>query len=346
MENVELSIVIPVYNAEKYIEDTIKSILDQTYKNWELILVNDGSKDESQYICEKLALKDKRIKLISKENSGVSDSRNTGIKAAQGKYIGFVDSDDLIEKDMFEKMILNFYESEIIICGYKIRTIKGKIIKDSFRKPSLKGIFFLKEIENIFMEEGQLFNSVWNKFYLTEIIKKNKIFFKTDLKTGEDLVFNLNYLSCIRKVSFLDENLYIYFKRENESITHSYIENAFERLKIIYKELENFVKKAKFSEEKCIKKIDENFIQSIFFQFLNLEHKKCPLNFKEKIKYIERILNDEYLNEIKKRTKIKKTKNLILKITNFLISTKNSIFIYIIFKLIRNILRIKKIIKI
>ena len=127
MSNYAVSIVVPVYNAEKYLPKCIDSILNQTFKNFELILVNDGSKDNSLIICEDYKVSDRRIKVINKKNEGVSIARNIGINSAKGKYIMFIDSDDWIESNMVEKMYDAIQNSDIAICGSKT-VEKNKII--------------------------------------------------------------------------------------------------------------------------------------------------------------------------------------------------------------------------
>ncbi len=124
-----ISIIVPVYNVEQYLEKCVKSIIRQTYKNIEIILIDDGATDSSGKICDKLKLKDNRIKVIHKENGGLSDARNAGLKVAKGEYIGFVDSDDYIKEDMFETLynLNKKYNSEISIVSY-YEICKDKLI--------------------------------------------------------------------------------------------------------------------------------------------------------------------------------------------------------------------------
>ena len=117
MMNSLISIIVPVYNVEKYISKCIESLINQTYNNIEIIIINDGSVDKTKTICEQFAHKDGRIILINTENKGVSHARNIGIKKAKGDYIGFVDSDDFIEKEMYEKLIYNARENNAEICA-------------------------------------------------------------------------------------------------------------------------------------------------------------------------------------------------------------------------------------
>lgn len=128
-----ISIIVPVYNVEKYLDQCIKSIVNQTYKNLEIILVDDGSSDNSPHICDEWAKKDNRIKVIHKENSGVSAARNVGLDKAAGEYIGFIDSDDYIEKDMYSTMLCAILES-----GAKMACCESKLIPESCNEFSIK----------------------------------------------------------------------------------------------------------------------------------------------------------------------------------------------------------------
>ena len=115
-----VSIIIPVYNTEKYLSKCLESVINQTYKNLEIILINDGSTDKSKEICESFAKKDKRIQILNKENSGVSSARNHGMRLAKGQYIAFIDGDDYAEENYIEELLKNLKqtESDCVLCGY------------------------------------------------------------------------------------------------------------------------------------------------------------------------------------------------------------------------------------
>ena len=132
-----ISIVVPIYNTEKYLKRCIESILNQTYQNLEVILVNDGSLDKSGQICNEYAKRDKRIKVIHKENTGSAESRNIGIKYATGKLIGFVDSDDYIDKNMYEMLYkdLKKHDAEIAICNIQMVNEKFSKLKENKEEP-------------------------------------------------------------------------------------------------------------------------------------------------------------------------------------------------------------------
>ncbi|MFJ7827546.1 glycosyltransferase [Psychrobacillus sp. NPDC096623] len=177
--NCQVSIIVPVYNAELYLNDCIQSIINQTYKNIEVILINDGSTDTSGFICDDFANIDSRIKVIHQSNSGPSISRNIGIQLAQGKYIQFVDSDDTIDSIMTEKLVESINEeSQLVLSGYK----NVQVNEDNARtlqivSPGVQGILSNKEFLmhfGMFFEQSFI-NPLWNKLYITDIIKK-KIF--------------------------------------------------------------------------------------------------------------------------------------------------------------------------
>lgn len=204
--NEKVSIILPVYNSEKYIEETILSILKQSYSNFELIIIDDCSKDTSFAICEKLRKYDNRIVLIKNYNNvGVSESRNIGISKAKGKYIMFVDSDDTLHKNMIEKMIIGINSSELVVCSFK------KKIKDKFLSKNIKKMDVHKLEDKIsFLQRNELFYVVWNKLYLKRIIYDNLIKFDKKISIAEDFKFNLEYMKYINDISYIDEELYIY----------------------------------------------------------------------------------------------------------------------------------------
>ena len=200
-----ISVIVPVYNVEKYLDKCISSIVNQTYKNLEIILINDGSTDNSLQICEKWKEKDDRIILINKENTGVSDTRNRGLDIATGKYVSFIDSDDFLELNMMEQLINEIKKGniELVICGYNYlyeNRIKVELFDclESFDKYG-----YLKEA-------FKMDASVWNKLFVRNII--GSLRFKEDLKVYEDMLFLYEYLDKIQNVSIIRKILYNYNK--------------------------------------------------------------------------------------------------------------------------------------
>lgn len=213
-----ISVIVPVYNGEEKLERCVKSILDQSEHQIEVVLVNDGSTDRSTEICNTFAKEDSRVRVIHQENSGVSKARNAGIQAAEGEYIQFVDSDDYLEKNMCERMkrIMEEQQSDLVIAGFHHHYLGRDIMKCP--RESLASPMELKTLGGLFLElyEQGLLNMPWNKLYKKEKIVEQ---FPQHLSLGEDLLFNLSYLRRLdnnEKVSFLSYPLYHYVQERGK----------------------------------------------------------------------------------------------------------------------------------
>ncbi len=215
MEN-KFSIIVPVYNAEKYILECLESIANQENANFEVILINDGSTDNSKIICEKFCQKDKRFKLINQDNLGVSKTRNRALQLVTGKYIIFVDADDILKKNALKEIFEHATNKQLVCYGYtKMYKNKNENVllidsTDDFNK-----------IEREIVLENSIGGYLWNKMFLTSIIKKNNIQFKEDINYCEDLLFVAEYLSSISKVIYINKSLYYYRMRKN-SLTYNF----------------------------------------------------------------------------------------------------------------------------
>lgn len=227
-----ISIIVPVYNAEKTIKKCVDSVLNQTYKNFELILINDGSKDNSLNILKEYETLDERILVISQENSGVSVTRNKGINEAKGEYIVFVDSDDYIEENALE-ILVNEIESndklDLVISGfYIVKNNNDKFINTISENKTFDNLDFLLN-EKLF----KFISTPWGKVYKSEIIKNNNIQFDKNLSLGEDTIFVLEYLKYIKTVKFINESLYFINETEG-SLSRRNRLDIFENIMIIY----------------------------------------------------------------------------------------------------------------
>lgn len=222
MSNNTVSVIVPIYNAEKHIKKTIESIMNQSYENIELILVNDGSTDDSFSIIKKYEKYDNVI-IISKENGGVSDSRNVGISKATGDYIMFVDSDDYLEIDMIEQMVKNATDNnvDIVRCNYSKLSdntkTDNKIPEIFIRHPKIDKLDFDNILYNNFFNNHTWY-SVWGQLIRRSCIKDCK--FRTSLSIGEDLMFNLSIYQNANGIYFLNKSLYNYVCNDN-GITRS-----------------------------------------------------------------------------------------------------------------------------
>ena len=200
-----ISVIVPVYNVEKYIRNCLDSIINQTYKDLEIILVDDGSTDNSGAICDEYAQKDSRIKVIHKQNGGQSSARNVGLKNATGEFIGFVDSDDTIELNAYEKLVFAIDGVDLAICGHSVVNDNGTTTNSKGKEKVLDYDDLWKEIF------GRLNNAVWNKLFCKELL--DGIEFNQNFAHGEDLIFNILYLQKAKSGRFIDMPLYNYYKR-------------------------------------------------------------------------------------------------------------------------------------
>ncbi len=229
-----VSIILPVYNCEKYLEETLTSIINQTYLNWELIIINDGSTDQSLKICNYFKEKDKRVYIINQENKGVSVARNVGLSKTKGEYIVFLDGDDIIKNDYLEKMInyIKMYNVDICICSYT--TIKNHIsFSNQFRIEN--GVY---SSTTQFLFQNDIFGGYcWNKMYKFTILEG--IVFNKKLSIMEDLVFNIDIWEKDPLVYYTNEPLYNYYVRSNSATNSKGIKEIFFPLDIIIKREED-----------------------------------------------------------------------------------------------------------
>lgn len=228
MEKVLISIIMPVFNTEKYLERAILSVLNQTFNDFELIIIDDNSTDNSDSIIKKYEKRDLRIKYIKNNNKGVSNSRNLGIKLSKGKYITFIDSDDYIYEDALKKMYLYITESNNDICmaGYilEMDKIKKKISLPYEDKRILNNIEIKSEIiPNMIAitdykhKEDLIMGSVWRILVNRKLIIKNKIFFNPEINVAEDLLFCTKLFGLASDMIILKDGFYNYIRYRNTS---------------------------------------------------------------------------------------------------------------------------------
>lgn len=219
MNNPLVSIVIPIYNSENQLKKCIDSLLNQTYQNLEIILVDDGSKDSSWDICERYALNDSRIKAIHKENGGVSSARNLGIQHASGEYLGFLDSDDYVSPDLYSDLV-NILNSNPGLDGirYQFRSVYGDEMKESSSSKNLGLIPLdskLKAMQLILIDKE--FPSVAIFLFKRQKIRHT---FNEDVRTAEDYLFMMHYIMHAEKV-YITDKVYYYYVYNQNSITRA-----------------------------------------------------------------------------------------------------------------------------
>lgn len=277
-----ISIIIPAYNIESYIKQTLDSVLCQDYTNIEIIVIDDGSKDKTLEVCETIALKDKRIKIIHQDNQGVSTARNNGICNANGKYITFVDGDDIVADNLISKMlqVIENYNVDLVCSDY------SRYINDLSNINNTVPIIFNKydALKRLAYNESINY-SVWGKLYKTEIVK-NVLF---DKNTGilEDFLFVCNYITRIDSLAVINDKLYCYVVRNGSALNNKF---SPKRLELIYSYDESL---------EIIKKKNSNLIPYYRCSYLSdLISLKGIIIQNKSWKYLSIV--DERINKLKK----------------------------------------------
>ncbi|MDW7761967.1 MAG: glycosyltransferase family 2 protein [Acidobacteriota bacterium] len=270
----KISIIVPAYNVQAYLKQCLDSLINQTFLDMEIILLNDGSTDDTPKICDRYALKDQRIRIIHKKNSGLSDTRNQGIEYATGKYIMFVDADDWIERNTCEIAYKTAVETDVdvllwsYIREHRRRSIKKRIDlrKGLYSGPELKYYLQRRMVgllsqELRYPENADAISVVWAKLYKSEVIKPRNVRFVDTKKVGsaEDPLFNLYAFENAMTAFYFDFHLYHYRRFTGVSFTNAYKPWLFERWQKLYKYMELFIK--------------ENNLPEYFFEAL--DNRRC-----------------------------------------------------------------------
>lgn len=313
-----VSIIVPVYNCEKYMEACIESILIQSYDNIEVIIIDDGSTDNTYNIIKEYINKDKRIKYFKQENLGPSIARNRGIEKANGEYLIFIDSDDFIEKIYVEKLVneIKGKNFDIVCCGYIDKSKYGVVKLNDFwiNKYELNKKEFLSCICN------GVGGVLWAKIFSKDIIIENKIRMDPKIFMSEDLIFILEYCKYINRIGVINECLYHYNRLNYSSISSNIDINYLENYVLLINKISELLTELKFDFHK-INKIKILKVQDLIHKVLISETYKY-LELKDKDKFI-RNLNSILENEfIKKYINKLSNNNILDKIYNKLIINK------------------------
>lgn len=295
-----ISVIVPIYNVEAYLEKCINSIICQSYRNLEIILVNDGSTDNSQKICEEYKKKDSRIKVIHKENGGLSDARNCGLEIATGEYIAFLDSDDWIDEELYSTLynLIKKYNADISICSFKnvfsedekLNRINNEYVYDN-----------IEALNRLYTKEGTQMVVAWNKLYKRKILSNMKF---PKGKIHEDAFLIPRLLYNAKRIAYIEKEL-IYYRYTPNSITNS----KFNIKRLDYLEAldntNNFFKEKKLDElylRGVVSEIESMLTFALYVQGLEKNEKDNIINeFIIKIREKESIINES----INKKTKMK-----------------------------------------
>lgn len=312
----KISVIVPIYNIEQYLERMLNSLLNQSFSNLEIILIDDGSTDSSCKICDEYKEKDNRIKVIHQKNSGVSCARNKGLSIATGDYIGFVDSDDVIDKDMFKRLYDNIkkYDCEISICGFvTFNNIPSFEYSD-------KIIIFDKEkaLKDI-ISDGDITGFLWNKLFKKDLF--NGIEFPNG-KIYEDMYVMPKLIEKANKICFDNSKLYGYFIRSN-----SYVNTYNEKKNVNYltfsDECYNYLKKYDYLKDD----LEKYRLFYIYSAFLQGAKSKCKNIFKDE--YMS-----NYYDVYRKNFKIDNSYSFKRKVLSLVLYINKNLFYFIIDKII------------
>lgn len=265
----KVSVIVPIYNVEKYLDRCIQSLLNQTLKEIEVILVDDESPDNCPSMCDEYARQDSRIKVIHKKNEGLGFARNSGLEIAIGEYVAFVDSDDFVELEMFNTLYDKTQKNKLdaVYCGINyysnghVTNLLSEANSDNFfYKENVQKEFLLGMLSNS-KRDGRIVEyemSVWHAIYKLGVLKKNEILFCSErVFISEDIIFHIDFLKYANSICVIPETLYNYCFN-SISLTKTFRQDRFEKEKILFTEILSRIQEIEFNE------IQKNLITSLF----------------------------------------------------------------------------------
>lgn len=288
MTPAKISIIIPCYNIAEHLSKCIESVLAQTYQDFELLLINDGSTDATLQIAKEYAKKDQRIKVFSHENQGVSFTRNRGIDESKGKLVLFIDGDDYIKLDYIDKLLTGFKENTWTICGM-INVRKGvENENENFAKLLQRYPEKTMSKENLLdvLKHSSL-SSPCARIYSKEIIVNHKVVFPENVSYQEDLLFNLAYCQHIQEIKLLDYFGYFYIEH-SESSTSRYHQNFYD-INIFFEKLKGLV--TNHEDEVYLQRF---VLDMVLKKLANIFHLDSQLSKEKQIRIIDEIFNAKY----------------------------------------------------
>lgn len=269
MEEKLISVIVPIYNVSKYLDRCMESLLNQTYRHMEIIMVDDGSPDDCGIKCDRYARKDARVRVIHKENEGLGMARNSGLAIAHGDYVAFIDSDDYAERDMIERLYRRMQEcnADTCFCRYYDTSADGEdvLARETYQKELYRG----KEVKEVLLGmvgaeaenpgDVEIGLSVWKGLYTLQIIRENGIRFPSEREyISEDIVFHMQYLLKAGSVAVERTPGYHYCDNDT-SLTKSYKADRFEMEKVLFEKEKQELKQA-FPEEVYVQRLYKAFI--------------------------------------------------------------------------------------
>lgn len=304
--NIKISIIVPVYNVKDYIRKSIDSYLNQDFDNYEIILVDDGSNDGSEFICDEYKEKFKNIIVIHQKNSGAHNARNAALKIANGKYICFFDADDYVEKNMLKELyqIAEKNELDLVISGFFIDTYYNNndyITLKYIPSISVENSIEVVKDKNKFRElavlnfDNNMFYSPWNKIYKKSYLDKNHITFPITYR--DDFPFVLSVIKDIEKVAFTKECFYHFIRKRSDSETQKFVKYLYEKREEEHGYMKNLFDYWNVSnDEVALEVISRRYVDRVIECMVNLFSENANYTNSERVNYIKQMLQNDNLS--------------------------------------------------
>lgn len=306
-----VSVIIPVYNVEKYLHRCVDSVINQNYKNLEIILVDDGSPDNSSKICDEYKKIDNRIVVIHKNNGGLASARNSGMRVAKGDYILFVDSDDWINENTVEELLLIAIKNDVDFVRFTPVTashpqkIDGTPVDFGTENFMESGIYDKEKIRKdifprLFVTPNLTMGPIvaaWRSLYKSKFLFDNNLYFYEDIKYSEDAIFSANVVYNSKKFYYLKGGYYYHYFYNNNSITKSFKHDRWEVCKALSMRF-----KQEFASKEYYDFTDQLYLEDIYNVLNALGQNKSLNTLKERYEYVKNILNDNFTKKCMNHT--------------------------------------------
>ncbi len=314
MDDIKISVIMPVYNVENYIRKCLDSLLAQSFKQWELIAVDDGSPDKSGEICDEYAKNDSRITVIHKENGGAPSARNTAIERARGEYLYFMDSDDWAEPEMLEDMYnkAKQTDAQLVVAGYYIDTYYSdtQFYSQSQSLPSrdFKSRSEFREYAYKMFDKNLLYTP-WNKLYQRKYIIDNNIRFKNTF--WDDFPFNLDVVRDVERVALMENRYYHFMRARSDSETAKHRSDMYEKREQEHGWMLSLYMHWGIDDEASREMIFRRYIERVVGCIENVTNPACPLSEREKNEQISKMISSP---ETRKALKYARPNSIVMKL--------------------------------
>ena len=298
---IRFSVVIPVFNAEKFIQRGISCVLNQRFKNLEIIVVNDGSIDQSGKLLDYLSQSDSRLRVIHKSNEGVGKARNDGMRCAQGEYVYFMDIDDLLDLNFFEEaqqLLLQHHNPDLLVFGFNVVNNEDlevvKIVDKYICSKEKLASCYTQDFFKVRHGSGFL----WNKLYKRSIIEDNQIIFCT-YRVQEDELFNIEYMKYVETVCLRNKPYYTYFLNNSGNSRSKYLPNMLEILETVHNSFLNLKKSLEINDSEFLEYLNNRTFGAIMgWCRQNAFHPNNMMRYAEKKKQLEMLKNNAVWKQV------------------------------------------------